>query len=184
MSAAVIVSGAGLSGLVVSHVAGLDRGAAVVTCAVILAAVLVVVVFIEAQTLRADARSHSLLRHLAEDRSRDGLGFLRGLQSHPLVEGAVLIEAAHLSDLDARVLRHIFTVRPVLRRKDPPFGDGVEGDHIAHLFDLFEASHILLADEDPLTLVALSMPALATSPRAELELAAVQRMARMMTARQ
>jgi len=182
VSAAVIVFGAALSGLVVSQAAGLDRAAAITTCAVILAAVLVVVVFIEAQTLRADARSHSLLRHLAEDRSRDGLGFLRGLQSHPLVEGAALIDATQLHDLDPHILRHIFAVRPVLRRKDPPFTDGVEGDHIAHLFDLFEASHILLADEDPLTLVALSMPALATSPRAELELAAVQRMARMMAA--
>ncbi|MEN8842177.1 MAG: hypothetical protein ABF288_13730, partial [Octadecabacter sp.] len=67
----------------------------------------------------------------------------------------------------------------VLRRADPPFTDGAEGDHIKHLFSMFNASHILLADDAPVTLVALSMPSLATSPRAELELAAVQRMARL-----
>jgi len=176
-----IVMGAGLSGIVIAIMVNMDKDATILTLAVILAAVLVAVLFIEAQTLRSDEQSQTLLRHLAEDRSRDALGFLRGLQAHPLVEGAALIEAGQLNDLDTNVLRHIFTVRPVLRRADPPFTDGAEGDHIHHLFSLFNASHILLADDAPLTLVALSMPSLATSPRAELELAAVQRMARLMS---
>jgi len=166
--------------MVVAQMVGMGRDATILTLAVTLAAILVAVLFIEAQTLRSEEQSQTLLRHLAEDRSGDALGFLRGLQSHPLVEGAALIEGAQLVDLDGVVLRRIFEVRPVLRRADPPFKDGAEGDHIAHLFDLFDASHILLADDAPLTLVALSMPALATSPRAELELAAVQRMAQLM----
>lgn len=177
-----IVVGAGLSGFVVAMMTQMDKDATILTLAVILAAVLVAVLFIEAQTLRAEEQSQTLLRHLAEDRSRDALGFLRGLQAHPLVEGAALIEAGHLADMDAAVLRRIFEVRPVLRRADPPFVGGTEGDHTDHLFRLFDASHILLAGDAPLTLVALSMPALATSPRAELELAAVQRMARLMSA--
>ncbi|MCF2870368.1 hypothetical protein L0664_04755 [Octadecabacter sp. G9-8] len=176
-----IVLGAGLSGVVIAQMTDMGRDATILTLAVILAALLVAVLFIEAQTLRSEEQSQTLLRHLAQDRSRDALGFLRGLQSHPLVEGAALIEAPQLADLDAAVLRRIFEVRPVLRRADPPFKDGTEGDHISHLFGLFDASHILLADDAPLTLVALSMPALATSPRAELELAAVQRMARLMS---
>ncbi|AKS45777.1 hypothetical protein SAMN05444287_0876 [Octadecabacter temperatus] len=176
-----IVLGAGLSGFVIAHMVGMDKDATILTLVVILAAVLVAVLFIEAQTLRSEEQSQTLLRHLAEDRSRDALGFLRGLQAHPLVEGAALIEATQLSDLETSVLKHIFKVRPVLRRADPPFTDGAEGDHIKHLFSMFNASHILLADDEPITLVALSMPSLATSPRAELELAAVQRMARLMT---
>jgi hypothetical protein len=181
ISVVAIVLGAGLSGLVAAGMVGMDRDATILTLAVILAAVLVAVLFIEAQTLRSEEQSQTLLRHLAEDRSGDALGFLRGLQAHPLVEGAVLIDATQLADLDSAVLRRIFEVRPVLRRSDPPFKGGAEGDHISHVFDLFDASHILLADDAPLTLVALSMPALATSPRAELELAAVQRMARLMS---
>ncbi len=176
-----IVLGAGFSGLIIANMVDMDKDATILTLAVILAAVLVAVLFIEAQTLRSEEQSQTLLRHLAEDRSRDALGFLRGLQAHPLVEGAALIDAKQLAGLDASVLTHIFAVRPVLRRADPPFKDGAEGDHIAHLFGMFDASHILLADDAPLTLVALSMPALATSPRAELELAAVQRMARLMS---
>ena len=176
-----IVIGAGMSGMVVSQMVGMDKDATILTLAVILSAVLVAVLFIEAQTLRSDEQSQTLLRHLAEDRSNDALGFLRGLQAHPLVEGAALINSDQLSDLDLDVLRHIFSVSPVLRRADPPFADGIEADHTTHLFGIFDASHILLADDAPLTLVALSMPSLATSPRAELELAAVQRMARLMS---
>ena len=176
-----IVLAAGLSGFVVADMVSMDKDMTIQTLAVILAAVMVAVLFIEAQTLRAEELSQTLLHHLAKDRSRDALGFLRGLQAHPLVEGAALIEATQLADLDSQILRHIFTVRPVLRRADPPFIDGAEGDHIAHLFNVFDASHIMLADDAPLTLVALSMPALATSPRAELELAAVQRMAHLMS---
>lgn len=175
-----IVIGAGLSGGVVAHIAALDWDATILTFAVILAAVLVAVLFIEAQTLRSEEQSQTLLRHLADDRSGDALGFLRGLQAHPLVEGAALVAKPQLKDFDGAVLAHIFSRAPVLRRADPPFKDGVEGDHIAHLFRLFDASHILIADDAPMTLVALSMPSLATSPRAELELAAVQRMARLM----
>jgi hypothetical protein len=98
-----------------------------------------------------------------------------------LVDGAALIDVPQLADFDPAVLRHIFTVRPVLRRADPPPIDGAQADHISHLFRLFDASHILLADNAPMTLVALSMPSLATSPRVELELAVVQRMARLMS---
>lgn len=176
-----IVAGAGLSGAVVSQIASLDKDATVLSMAVILAAVLVAVLFIEAQTLRAEEQSQTLLRHLADDRSADALGFLRGLQAHPLVEGAALVAPPQLKDFDTAILHHIFRKAPVLRRADPPFTDGAEGDHITHLFRLFDASHIMLASDAPLSLVALSMPALATSPRAELELAAVQRMARLMS---
>lgn len=161
--------------------AGMGRDAAILTISVILAAVLVAVLFIESQALKAEERSQSLLRHMAEDRSPDGVSFLRRLQAHPLVEGAALIEGDALADLDAAVLSRIFAASPVLRRTDPPFAGGAEGDHIDHLFNRYEASHILLADVAPMVLVALSMPSISASPRAEMELAAVQRMALLMT---
>ena len=175
-----VVLAGGLSGIIISIMMQMNGEATILTLVVILAAVLVAVLFIEALALRADEQSQTLLRHMAEDRARDAMGFLRGLQAHPLVEGAALIEAKDLVDFEDGILRHIFRVRPVLRRADPPFIDGPEGDHITHLFGLFDTSHILLVDETKLTLFALSMPALATSPRAELELAALQRMVCMM----
>lgn len=181
MSFCVIVLGAGLSGIAVAMIAGMGREEAMLTCAVILAAVLVAVLFIEAQTLRNEEQSQTLLRHLAEDRSADAVSFLRGLQSHPLVEGAALIQGGDLTDLDQDTLRAIFARHPVLRNGASDIDAGSQADHVTHLFHQFNASHILLADAQPLTLVALSMPAFATSPRAELELAAVQRMAQLMS---
>ncbi len=174
------VAVAAIAGGVVARMAGLGRDGTILTLVLVLAAVLVAVLSVEAQSVRAEERSHSLLRHMAEDRSRDALGFLRGLQAHPMVEGAVIIEAPQLAEMDDGVLQHIFRVRPVLRRADPPFTDGPEGDHISHLFARYDASHILLVRQAPLALVALSMPAMSASPRAELELAAVQRMASLM----
>ncbi len=175
-----IIAGAGLPTAMIVSMADLDKNATILTLAVILASVTVAVLFMEARTLREDERSQTLLRHLAQDRSADAVAFLRGLQSHPLVEGAALIEADHLAELDREVLTRIFAARPVLRRTDPPLADGPAADHAAHLFRRFDASHILLAGTAPLRLVALSMPALATSPRAELELEVVQRMAALM----
>lgn len=177
---AILVATAASAGFV-ALMAGLGWDGTILTLAVILAAVLVAVLFIETQALKAEERSHSLLRHMAEDRSPDGVSFLRRLQAHPLVEGAALIEGDALADLDAAVLSRIFAATPVLRRADPPFVGGAEGDHIDHLFNRYEASHILLADVAPMVLVALSMPSISASPRAEMELAAVQRMAQLMT---
>ena len=116
---------------------------------------------------------------MADNTGADAVAFLRGLSAHPLVEGAVLIDAAALADLDGAVLARVFAAHPVLRRSDAATGS-TEGDHIAHLFDRFAATHVLLAAEAPLQLMALAMPALSASPRAELELRVVQRMAWLM----
>lgn len=175
-----IAAGATAAGVVVALMAGLDRDGAIMVLAVILAAVLVAVLFIEARSLRAEDRSESLLRHMAESGAMAPLEFLRGLQGHPMVEGAALIGPDQLAELDGAVLTRVFAAAPVLRRADPPFAEGIEADHIAHLFDRFDATHILLAESRPMTLVALSMPAIAAAPRVELELRVVQRMARLL----
>jgi len=172
-----ITLGAGIAGGFVSVMAGLDRSGSILTLAVILSAVLVAVLFVEARRLADEDRGASLLRYLADSRETEAEAFLRGLQAQPAIEGAALIEAAHLGDLDPDTLARIFARAPVLRRADPPFSGGEEGDHIAHLFDRFGASHILLVRADPLRLFALSVPAMAASDRAETELALVQRMA-------
>jgi len=177
MSFVFVIVSAGLAGWVVAQSAEMDRDGVILTLSVMTAAVLVAVLVIEAQSLTAQEQSQTLLRHMADDRSRDVMGFLRGLQAHPIVEGAAIIQARQLSDFNIDVLGHVFRARPVLRRASPGFTDGEESDHVTHLFSRFDASHILLVKEAPLTLVALSMPALATSARAEIELAALQRMA-------
>ncbi len=175
----VVAVAAVLAGGLIAVLAGLDRSGAIQVTAICIAAMLAATVFNDASVLRAEARNLSLLRFLA-GRGDDPVDFLRGLQSHPLVDGAVLIEGAALSDLDAPVLGRIFAAAPVLRRAAPPSLGGVEDDHIAHLFNRYAATHVLLVRVDPLLLIALSLPGLAASPVAELELQAVQRMAVLM----
>lgn len=171
-----IVLASGLSAGFVALMTGMNRESTVLSLAVILAAVMVAVLFNEARTLRAEDRSQTLLRHLAEDRSADAPSFLRGLQSHAWVKGAVVVDPAQLADLDGAVLGRIFASAPVLRRADPPFSSGSEHDYITHLFQLFDASPILVADDSPWRLVALSMSTLGMSQKAELELVVEQRM--------
>lgn len=165
---------------VLTYGAGLDRAGAILTLAVILSTLTLSSILTDARTLTAEARSLSLLRHMAEFSGTDPVEFLRGLASHPLVEGASVIDAADLADLDLALLDRLFAAQPVLRRATGQQG-GEAGDHIAHLCDRFAATHLLLARISPLQLVALAMPALSASPRAELELRAVQRMAGLMS---
>ncbi len=175
----VIVLAALLAGGFISFLARFDFDAAVQALAICLAAMLAATILNDASALRAEVRSLSLLRYLAEG-GDDAVDFLRGLQAHPLVDGAVLVDTAALADLDGTVLADVFATAPVLRRASPPNLGGAADDHIAHLFDRYAATHIILARHDPLLLVALSLPGLAASPVAELELQAVQRMAVLM----
>ncbi len=73
---------------------------------------------------------------------------------------------------DIRVMMLLFAVRALIVLTGT--------DHISHLFNRFDAAHILLAGPHPMRLVALSMPVIAVAPRVELELRVVQRMARLL----
>ena len=178
---AVVVAAAAATTLL-AVIGAMDKDAVILTGAIVTAALLLAVIVNDASGLRSEEQSLSLLRHLAEGED-DPLAFLRGLQAHPLVEGAALIDAAELADLDQSVLARIVARRGVLRRADPPLPVDEEAEHVAHLFERFAATHILCVARVPLTLVALAMPAIAASPRAEMELRAVQRMARLMAER-
>ncbi|NCO85995.1 MAG: hypothetical protein GW886_05120 [Rhodobacterales bacterium] len=178
---AVVLAG-GLVAAALAFIVPLDMDGTIITAALILAAMLVAVILNDARALRGEEQTLSLLHLLADGRD-DLPGFLRGLQGQPLVEGAVLVGADDLADLDTAVLDALFDARPVLRRTDAGRASGDESDHIAHLFDRFAATHVIRASRAPLTLLALSMPAIAASPRAELELRAVQHMASLLSER-
>ena len=164
----------------VTVITGLDRNGAVLMLTSILATLTLTSILNDARTLKSDEQSLSLLRHMAEFEGTDPVAFLRGLAAHPLVEGASVIGPAELADLDQAVLGRVFATHPVLRCA-PKAVAGEAGDYIAHLRDRFAATHLLLVTQAPLQLVALSMPALSASPRAELELRAVQRMALLLS---
>lgn len=178
---AVMIGAAVFVGGMIGFFAQVGRDGYLLIIATIMTTLFVVAILNDARALRLEEQSLGLLRHLALAETDDPMAFLRDLQDHPLVEGAVVVSAESLSDLQDDVLKQIFAATPVLRRVSPPHLGAVADDHIAYLFERYSATHVMLAMENPRVLVALAMPSLGASPSAELELQVVQRMAALMS---
>ena len=154
---------------------------------IVLSATLLAVIYNDSVSLAAEKRRDSLLRHMAEGDLTDSARFLRGLQNHSLVDGALILPAAELGDFDLNVLARALERAPVRSIADVHPDVLVDQDireQLAWLFEKYEATHVLLATLNPLTVVALNMPALASSPGVEMELRAVQRMAMLIAQRE
>ena len=183
MSLFYAVSIAILPGLLLGALMGGGMNAFVLSVAISLASILLVMIAIDARRQRSAKQSLTIMRHLAEGPTDDPMAFLRGLQGFPRVEGAAIVEASELAGLEVKVLNALFRKAPVLRRVDFAQLDPAEAEHAEHLLERFAASHIMLVDHSPIRLVALSMPSLAASPLAELEVQVVQRMAALIAER-
>jgi hypothetical protein len=154
---------------------------------IVLSATLLAVIYNDSVGLAAEKRRESLLKHMAEGDLTDSARFLRGLQNHILVDGALILPAADLGDFDLKVLARALDRVPVRSLADVHPDSLVDEDireQLAWLFEKYEATHVLLATLNPLTLVALNMPALASSPGVEMELRVVQRMAMLISQRE
>lgn len=178
---AMMIGAAIIVGSMISLFAQLGRDGVLMSIAAIMTTLFVVAILTDARSLRLEEQSMGLLRHLATAKTDDPMAFLRDLQDHPLVEGAVVVSESSLAGLDDAVLDRIFSAAPVLRRADPPRLGPVADDHITHLFDSYAATHVMLGMTAPRVLIALSMPSLSASPSAELELQVVQKMAALMS---
>ena len=182
-SMALIGGAATIVGLLVGIVTDAGRDGTMMIIAMTMAAMILTAIFHDARSLRSEERSLGLLRHMATADISDPVTFLRDLQAHPLVEGAVIIREENVRGLNEATLRMIFDAAPVLRRVDPPQLGPAADEHIAHLFETYSATHIMLACVHPRVLIALSMPALSVSPNAEVDLQVVQRMAALISER-
>ncbi|EBA11510.1 hypothetical protein [Roseobacter sp. CCS2] len=180
----VMVGAALIVGGMIGTFAQLGRDGYLLTIAAIMTTLFVVAILNDARALRLEEQSLGLLNQLATARTDDPMTFLRDLQNHPLVEGAVVVSEDSLHGLQDDVLDKIFCAAPVLRRTDPPQLGAVADDYITYLFERYSATHVMLAMSRPRVLVALAMPSLSTSPSAELELQVVQRMAALIATRE
>lgn len=176
---AVLVASSMVAGTGIGMIAGLGFAFTVQAVALVLSAALVAAIFIDAMNLGAEERRDSLLTHIAHGKETDAAAFLRGLREHMLVEGALMLGPKDLAEFDAGELRAIFAADPVRsiagarRQASPP----PEYEQLQALFERYDVTHIMLVAREPLTLVALNMPALAATPGAETELRAAQRVA-------
>ncbi|CAK7261511.1 MULTISPECIES: hypothetical protein [unclassified Shinella] len=161
----------------------LDAAALARTASVVTAAALLGVIWKDGIGLRTEQRRQSLIRHLAEDRIDDTLGFLKELQNHPLVEGALLLEEAELADLDLAGLKELTAARPLLRATETSGLSEADAEQLAWLTEKYEATHVMLVSRKPFRLIALNMPSVSATPGAEAELKVVQRMALLISER-
>lgn len=180
----VLAASAVVGGIGIGVIAGMDPTGTIQTIAVVLSACLVAVIFIDSMNLRADERRNGLLDHIAHGTEADAQTFLRNLREHMLVDGALILSPQDLVEYDLAALDAVFAADPV-RHVGEARGKGLNAgmEQLAALFERYEITHIMLVSREPLTLVALNMPALATTPGAETELRAVQRVALLISER-
>lgn len=165
------LAGAGL----IAAMVGLDGQEAFLVGSVALACALAALVLIQARVRAEDREANALLRLLAEGPAEPE-AFVAALRAVPALGGGVVLGPADLADLDAGILARVFHDRPVLRRADLT-GSGETAEHAAHLFDRTGASHLMMINREPLTILALALPALGATARGEWELRAAQRLA-------
>lgn len=175
----------GASGIVAGLIillAQMASDASAMTLAMLIATGMVAAIYTKSQALRVEGHSLAILRHMAQQKEQDPVDFVRAISRQFLADGTALIHADTIAECQSDILETLFQLYPVLRRSDPMPLPPDHADHVAYLFDRFDATHILRVKSAPLTLVAISMPAFAISQRVELELDAVQRMAALMDA--
>ncbi|MCY1289134.1 hypothetical protein D9M69_129130 [compost metagenome] len=183
VSFAILLSVALLAALVIGFENELEPAALVRAASVILSAALLGVIWKDSLSLRTEQRRQSLIRHLAEDRIDDTLGFLKELQNHPLVDGALLLGEDELSDLDLPVIKALFAARPLMRTAETGSLSQSDAEQLAWLLEKYEATHVMLVSNRPFRLIALNMPSVTATPGAETELKVVQRMAMLISER-
>ncbi|HEV7319638.1 MAG TPA: hypothetical protein VGO04_13655 [Ensifer sp.] len=183
VSFVILLSVALLAALVIGFDNGLQPSATVRAASVVLSAALLGVIWKDSISLRTEQRRQSLIRHLAEDRIDDTLGFLKELQKHPLVDGALLLSEEELADLDLPAIKALFAANPLLRAAGTDSLSREDAEQLAWLLEKYEATHVMLVSSRPFRLIALNMPSVSATPGAETELRVVQRMAMLISER-
>ncbi|TGS65813.1 hypothetical protein EN844_16555 [Mesorhizobium sp. M3A.F.Ca.ET.201.01.1.1] len=184
---AVIALSSVFAGLALGGIDHIGWRGSVQAVVIVLSATLLAVIYNDSVSLSAEKRRESLLKHMAEGDLTDSARFLRGLQNHILVEGALILTTGELGDFDLKVLAAALNQAPVRSMADVHPDSPLDQDtreQLTWLFEKYEATHVLLATSDPLTLVLLKMSALAASAGVEMELRAVQRMAMLISQRE
>jgi hypothetical protein len=185
LSFLVITLAATLGGLAIAGTLGLSFSGTIQVIALTLSATLTAAIYNDSVSLQTEERRDTLIRYIAEGNVATTDEFLRGLQTHVLVEGALILSEHELGDFDVEQVKNLFSEKPVRRLEDLDNSGLTEfsREQLAWFFEKYEATHILLASLAPLKIVALKMPKLSSSPSVEVELQVVQRMA-MLVSRQ
>ena len=145
--------------LALAGIAALDMRATIQAGGVVLCALLLLAIALDAHALMAEARADTVLRHLALGPLTDARAFLTEIQGRAGVEEAAILTPAALGDFDLARLARVFAddpLRSAARSGNLPPEDREQLDW---LFARFEASHAMLIRPEPLTILVLNRPA-------------------------
>lgn len=112
-------------------------------------------------------------------RAVDPAAFEAALKSDALLQDARILIGPELYDAEGPELTALLKERPILRRKDAPWGlsannDGVE--RAMSLLQTYEATHLMRLGSAPLRIAAFAVPPIADDPRTEIEIVIAQRL--------
>ena len=102
----------------------------------------------------------------------------RHLRDHPLLQGAVTVQAADLEDSDPLHLGAIGRNFPLVSPEHPALSRA-QADEVALLCNRMGATHLIVAAWDPLDIRALALPQLAMTPALEGELALLAKLSQL-----
>lgn len=150
---AVIALSSVFAGLALGGIDHIGWRGSVQAVVIVLSASLLAVIYNDSVSLSAEKRRESLLKHVAEGDLTDSARFLRGLQNHILVEGALILTTGELGDFDLKVLSAALNQAPVRSMPDVHPESPLDQDtreQLMWLFEKYEATHVLLADKRPI----------------------------------
>jgi hypothetical protein len=130
----------------------------------------------------AGGESGGLRRRLAAAPAGGREELMAALAEDPLIGGGVLLTPASLGDHDVPGLRELLSGHPVLRLRDAPWGQApsdIAVESARALLEARNATHLLLIDDRPLSLLALACPSIAAGEDLEADIALVQRVIRL-----
>ncbi len=177
-TAAAILVGVAAGATSDSWVPGVQSGA------MALAAAILGLVVNEAVRAFASTRRDDVLRALASADTADLPRFIAGLTDHTPLSGTTIVEGPNLADFDQDALAAAFARHPVMDARDvETFADETR-QQLDSLFTTYDATHVLLLTHTPLRLAAATLAAVGSTSALKTELAVVQRMAALVSARQ
>ncbi|WP_108819292.1 hypothetical protein [Pseudovibrio sp. Alg231-02] len=158
----------------------LDARTQMQVASMLLAFLMLFTLLLEAYWSWTNKRNHGLLHHVVGGSIASLDSFLRFKQDNSLLGNALVLQPSDLGDFDLDFLRELFSNSPVLRRPDNTTDAELSErakEQMDWLFKKYDATHILLVGENPLRLLALSLPQITNSSGGELEFEVFQRTA-------
>lgn len=151
--------------------------------AMALAAAILGLVVNEAVRAFASSRRDDVLRALAQANLADVHQFMADVTDRSQLSGTTIVEGEDLTDFDQPALAAAFAQHPVMDRRDLARLADETRQQLESLFTTYDATHLLLLSPTPLRLAAATLAAVGSNSALKTELAVVQRMAALVSAR-